>query len=271
MRGFFLFLYKYRAFLVFIILELTAFYLVVQNSNYNRAKFLNSTNTVIGNLLQVSSNINDFINLSNINEQLSTENVLLRTELNRIKNKLIEPSPIDTIERFSFIKANIINNNVYLLNNTLTINAGSKAGVKQGMGVIGNGGIVGKVKRVGANYSTVVSLLDIDVNVSAEIINKINLCTVQWDGRSPMYAKILYVPRHYNLTIGDTVVTSGFNAIYPQGITIGTISKIDLSQDATFYDAEIKLVNDFTSLSYIEVIVNKDLPQIDSLLINTKE
>jgi len=266
-----LFLYKYRAFLIFLVLELTSFYLVVQNSNYNRAKFFNSTNTVVGSILEISSNVNNFINLSSTNKQLSAENARLRAQLNTLKDQLIKPSAIDTSERFSFINANIINNNVFFLNNTLTINAGAKNGIKQGMGVIGNGGIVGKVKRVGEKYSTVVSLLDIDVNVSAEIINKINLCTVQWDGKSPMFAKILYVPRHYNLAIGDTVVTSGFNAIYPQGITIGTISKIDLSQDASFYDAEIKLINDFTSISHVEVIVNKDLPQIDSLRITKEE
>lgn len=267
MRSFFLFLYQYRAFLVLIVLEFFALFLVVQNSNYNRATFFNSSNAAIGGILEVSSNVRDFINLAGTNRQLSEENVKLREELNRLKDHLNEPSDLDTFERFSFINARIVNNNIFLLNNTLTINAGRENGVTPGMGVIGGGGIVGKVKRVGNKYATVVSLLDIDVKVSAEIKGKINLCTVQWDGKSHEYAKVLYVPRHYQLAIGDTVVTSGYNAIYPQGVAIGTISKINLPQDATFYDAQVKLINDFTSLSYVEVILNKDLPQLDSLTI----
>ncbi|MCB0504966.1 MAG: rod shape-determining protein MreC [Cyclobacteriaceae bacterium] len=267
MRSFFLFLYQYRAFLVFILLEFFALFLVVQNSNYNRATFFNSSNAAIGSILEVSSNVRDFINLGGTNKQLSEENALLRKQLNVLKDRLNQPDDADTSGRFSFVNARIVNNNIFLLNNTLTINAGKENGVFPGMGVIGGGGIVGKVKRAGKKYSTIVSLLDIDVKVSAEIKGKINLCTVQWDGKSHEYAKVLYVPRHYQLAIGDTVLTSGYNAIYPPGITIGTISKINLPQDATFYDAQVKLINDFTSLSHVEVIVNKDLPKLDSLTI----
>jgi rod shape-determining protein MreC len=271
MRSFFLFLYQYRAFLVFILLQSAAFFLVIQNSNYNRATFFNSTNTVVGSLLETSSNIYNFLNLVGINQQLSEENTLLRARYFSIVNQLEENNTLDTMGNFSFINSKIVNNSVFLLNNTLTINSGSNQGILPGMGVIGNQGIVGKVKRVSKKYATVVSLLDIDVKVSAEIKNKINLCTVQWDGKTSDHAKVLFVPRHYDLALGDTVITSGYNAVYPQGITIGRISKLDLPEDATFYDIQIKLINDFTSLSHVEVVVNKDLPQIDSLIISSEE
>ncbi len=271
MRSFLLFLHKYRAFLVFILLETAAFFLVVQNSNYNRATFFNSTNYVVGSLLETSSNIENYFSLTRTNQQLSNENARLRAKYLALLAKLEENDKVDTISNFAFINSKIVNNNVFLLNNTLTINSGSNQGLKPGMGVIGNNGIVGKVKRVGTNYSTVVSVLDVDVKISAEIKNKINLCTVQWDGKSPEYAKVLYVPRHYNLAVGDTVVTSGFNAIYPIGIPIGIISKLTLPEDASFFDIQIKLINDFTSLSLVEVVLNKDLPQIDSLTQTVQE
>jgi len=271
MRSFLLFLYKYRAFLVFILLETAAFFLVVQNSNYNRATFFNSTNYVVGSLLESSSNINNYFSLTETNQQLSNENAMLRTKHLALLSKIGNNDTVDTVDNFSFINSKIVNNSVFLLNNTLTINSGTSQGIMPGMGVIGNNGIVGKVKRVGKDYSTVVSILDVDVKVSAEIKNKINLCTVQWDGKSPEYAKVLYVPRHYNLALGDTVVTSGFNAVYPNGITIGVISKLTLPENASFFDVQIKFVNDFTSLSLVEVVLNKDLPQIDSLNQTIKE
>jgi len=265
MRSFLLFLYKYRAFLVFILLETAAFFLVVQNSNYNRATFFNSTNYVVGSLLEKSNTINGYFSLTTTNQQLSNENALLRAKYLGLLAKYNKNETVDTVSNFAFINSSIINNSAYLLNNTLTINSGSDAGIKPGMGVIGGNGVVGKVKRVGKNYSTLVSVLDVDVKISAEIKNKINLCTVQWDGKSPEYAKVHFVPRHYKLAVGDTVVTSGFNAIYPKGITIGIISKLNLPEDASFFDVQIKLVNDFTNLSLVEVVLNKDLPQIDSL------
>ncbi len=271
MRSFFLFLFYYRAFLVFILLQSAAFFLVVQNSNYNRATFFNSTNSAIGALLETSSDINDFLSLVETNKQLSEENAIIRAKYYSLLNKNEENNSIDTLSNFSFINSKIVNNSVFLLNNTLTINSGSEQGVKPGMGVIGNRGIVGRVKRVGNKYSTVVSLLDIDVRVSAEIKNKIKLCTVQWDGKSSNHAKVLFVPRHFMPVLGDTVVTSGYNAVYPSGITIGIISKLNLREEATFYDIEIELINDFTSLSLVEVVINKNLPQIDSLLITTEQ
>ncbi len=265
MRSFLLFLYKYRAFLVFILLETAAFFLVVQNSNYNRATFFNSTNYVVGSLLESSNNVTAYFSLNEVNQQLSKENAALRAKYLALLVHSQKNDKIDTLSNFAFINSKIVNNSVFLLNNTLTINSGSNQGVQKGMGVIGNGGIVGKVKRVGNNYSTLVSMLDIDVKISAEIKDKINLCTVQWDGKSPEFAKVLFVPRHYKLTVGDTVVTSGFNAIYPNNIPIGVISKLTLPKDASFYDIQIKLVNDFTKLSLVEVVVNKDLPELDSL------
>ena len=271
MRSLLLFLYRYRALLVFILLQFASFFLVVQNSNYNRATFFNSTNYIVGNLLETSSNVSDYINLDEVNAQLSKENAALREKNISLLNQIEENNTVDTVSNFSFINSKVINNSVFLLNNTITINSGSNEGIAAGMGVLGNEGIVGKVKRAGKNYSTVVSLLDIDVIVSAEIKNIINLCTVQWDGRSPKHAKVLYVPRHYKVKLGDSVITSGYNAIYPPDIPIGTISKIDLPDDATFYTIEIELTNNFEALSLVEVVVNKDLPQIDSLILTTEE
>ncbi len=271
MRSFFLFLYKYRAFIVFILLQSAALFLVVQNSNYNRATFFNSTNTAVGAMLETSSNVNNFLNLVETNQQLSKENAQLRAKNIALLNSFNKNSSLDTISNFSFINSKIVNNSVSLLNNTITINSGWEQGVEPGMGVIGNLGIVGKVKRVGKKYATVVSLLDVDVKVSAEIKHKINLCTVQWDGRSSNKASVLFVPRHYQLAIGDTVITSGYNAVYPPGISIGTISKLNLPEDATFYQIQIELTNDFTNLSLVEVVVNKDLPQLDSLIITSEK
>ncbi|MCF6360724.1 MAG: rod shape-determining protein MreC [Cyclobacteriaceae bacterium] len=271
MRSFLLFLYKYRAFLVFILLETAALFLVVQNSNYNRATFFNSTNYAVGSILETSNNIQSYFSLTATNQQLSKENALLRSKYLGLLASIEENDKIDTVSNFAFINSKIVNNSVFLLNNIITINSGSDQGITAGMGVIGSSGIVGKVKRVGKGYSTVVSMLDIDVSISAEIKNKINLCTVQWDGKSPEFAKVLYVPRHYNLAIGDTVVTSGFNAIYPSGVSIGVISKLILPEDASFFDIQIKLINDFTSLSLVEVVLNKNLPQIDSLTQTVEE
>ena len=112
MRSFLLFLYKYRAFLVFILLETAALFLVVQNSNYNRATFFNSTNYAVGSILETSNNIQSYFSLTATNQQLSEENAILRSKFLGLLESIEENDKIDTVSNFTFINSKIVNNNI---------------------------------------------------------------------------------------------------------------------------------------------------------------
>ena len=89
--------------------------------------------------------------------------------------------------------------------------------------------------------------------------------TIQWDGSDPANVDLKFIPRHVQPIIGDTVVTSGYSGIFPDGIMIGTIEKINLSEEAPFYDLSVKLAQDFSRLSYVVVIKSNLLHELDSL------
>jgi rod shape-determining protein MreC len=89
--------------------------------------------------------------------------------------------------------------------------------------------------------------------------------TVQWKGRNPDEISFLYIPRHVKPIVGDTVVTSGYNAVFPEGIMIGTISDIKLSDEALFYELKIKLSQDFRKLSFVTVIKSQLKHEQDSI------
>ena len=74
-----------------------------------------------------------------------------------------------------------------------------------------------------------------------------------------------YIPRHVKPAVGDTVVTSGFNAIFPEGIMIGTISEVDLSPEALTYDLKVVLSQDFRKLSYVSVVKSNLKAEQDKL------
>ncbi len=122
------------------------------------------------------------------------------------------------------------------------------------MAVISSQGVVGKVKAVSSHYGVVTSLLNIDVMVSAVLKRTGYFGTVQWDGHNADVVKFNFIPRHVKPTVGDTVVTSGYNAIFPEGIMIGTISEVNLSDEALSYDLSIRLSQDFRKLSFLTVI-----------------
>jgi rod shape-determining protein MreC len=89
--------------------------------------------------------------------------------------------------------------------------------------------------------------------------------SVQWDGHDPGVVKFKYIPRHVNPMVGDSVVTSGFNAIFPEGVMIGTIIDKKLDNEALSYDLSVRLSQDFRKLSYVTIVRSELKQEVDSL------
>ncbi|REE01697.1 rod shape-determining protein MreC [Marinoscillum furvescens] len=258
------FLYRFRTFGLFLFLEGVCAWLIISYNNKQNAAFLNSSNSLVASINSFTNNTTDYFQLRKINERLVAENLLLRKEL---ANATMGQVVLDTTssDRYDLIKAKVINNSFRRSMNYMTLDAGLNDGVRPEMGVIAGDGLVGQVKSVSANYATVTSLLHRKLLVSSSISRTRTLCTVQWDGDSPLEAELKYVPRHIQIQQGDTVVTSGYNAIFPEGVMVGTISSFELEDNDVFYQAKIKLAVDFSSMDYVYLIKNKMIVEQDSL------
>lgn len=268
MQRLFLFLYQYRAFFLFVFLEVFSVWLIVNNNQYQGASFFNSSNAIAANILESKNDISSYFGLTEVNETLSEENARLRKEIayiNLISSDTSKDLVLEKIDQFDFQSAKVINNSTRRFNNFITINKGSVDGIEPDMAVINAQGIVGKVRATSKNFATIVSLLHPDLYVSSLIKGSGVLCTTKWNGKDPQQAELMYVPRHVKVEIGDTVVTSGYNAIFPPNLMIGRISSVDIKDDATFYSVLIDLSTDFESLSYVYVVNNKFKQEIDSL------
>ena len=270
MERLFYFVYQYRAFFTFLLLELFCGWLIVQNNQYQGAQFFNSSNSFVAGMNSFSQDVREYFSLRETNRFLADENARLRNTLEKHNQKLtlIGPNQIADsaiINRFEFVSAKVVNNSVHQFANYITIDKGEEDGLKHGMAVISPLGVVGKIKIVSSHYSVVTSLLNIDVMVSALLKRTNHYGTIQWDGHNPDYVKFNFVPRHVKPIVGDTIVTSGFNAIFPPGITIGVIEKIDLSNEALFYDLKVKLLQDFRKLSYVAIVKSNLKHEQDSL------
>lgn len=259
MERLFLFIYQYRSFFTFLVLEILCVWLLVQNNQYQGAKFFNSSNALAGNINVRAQNFRDFLSLRETNQRLSEENAFLKKKLEQRNQSLYslnvrEINDPVLINRFDFISARVVNNSVHQFKNHLTINKGSKDGIEVGMAVISPDGVVGKIKATSAHFSVVTPILNIDVLTSVQLKRTSHFGTVQWDGASPEYINMLYVPRHVQPLVGDTIVTSGYNAIYPEGILVGTIAEVKLKDEALFHELNVKLSQDFRKLTYVAVV-----------------
>jgi rod shape-determining protein MreC len=269
MERLFLFFFQYRAFFIFLSLEVLCAWLIVSSNHYQSAQFFNSSNTLVANLNRFSFGVREYFSLRETNLILSDENARLRTQLERSSQILPSSQTIiaDTTltKRFEFVSAKVVNNSVDRFTNFLTIDKGSNAGIREGMAVISGSGAVGKVKATSRHYSVVTSVLNTDVMVSAMLKRTGHFGTVQWDGRDPQYVLLNYIPRHVKPEIGDSIVTSGYNAIFPPDIMIGTIEDKQLNDAALFYELRVKLSQDFRQLTFVAIVKSNLKAEQDSL------
>lgn len=270
MERLFLFFFENRAFFIFLLLEVISSWLIISSNHYQSAQYFNSSNSLVASINQFSHSVGDYFSLSETNRDLATENARLRSLLDR-RSLTSSMSPlaerVDTAitNRYDYVSAKVVNNSVSRFTNFITIDRGSDSGIEEGMAVISHAGAIGKVKATSDHYSVVTSLLNIDVMISAVIERTGHFGTVQWEGDDPLYVSLKYIPRHVLPSMGDTVVTSGYNAIFPPDIVIGIIEDIELNDAAPFYEIRVRLSQDFQKLSYVTVVKSMLRTEQDSV------
>ncbi len=252
------------------LLEMVCLWLIVENNKYQSASYFNSSNKVSATLLSTSQGVRDFFNLNDVNATLAAENAQLKRQIEQYNQSLYsinvrQNRDEDILKKYDFISAKVIKNSTRKFENYITVDKGLKHGIEPGMAVVDHRGVVGKVKTASNNYSVIISILHGNMLVSSKIKRTGDLCTTQWDGRDYQRAQVLYLPRHINLNVGDTVVTSGYNAIFPEGVPVGIVESYEIQEDALFHDVQIKLLPDLNSLSYVYLIKNNLLIEQDSI------
>jgi len=254
------FLFKYHFGLLFVLFELISFIILVQSNNYHRASFVNSSERLIGGLLTQAQEIKEYFLLKESNQILANENAILRNKLkeNYASNRVFMHEIRDSIynQHYRYVPARIINNSINKQHNYITLNKGSKNGIKPEMGVIVNNQVVGIVKDVSKHFSTVISLLNKHLSISGKIKKNNYYGSVHWTGKNYEHAELNDIPFHVNIEIGDSIITTGFSTIFPENVFIGIITDYSLEEGENFYQIDIDLATDFKNLSHVYIIDN---------------
>jgi len=260
------FLISKRHWFVFVFFEILSFTLIYRNNAYQRNVMLNSANAVSGYLLSVSSSVLSYLNLHNENRMLAEQNKHLELEIlhlklqsEALKGELLLHDLVmtDSVNLFyDYITAEVVNKNTARLLNYITINKGFKDGIRPEMGVISTSGVVGKVIVVQDHFSVVIPLLNPKWKLSCKLQNSNYDGLLVWDGRNIQYSNLEELPTHTQFEKGDTVVTSGFSAVFPPGIIVGTVIEANHSGTTGLYSLQIKLSTDFKQLTTVMVVKN---------------
>ena len=123
------------------------------------------------------------------------------------------------------------------------------------MAVVNSKGIIGITDNVTSDYARVQSILNRNSKTNARLKNSNYFGSLGWDGKNYNIVQLSDIPRQAPMKIGDTIETGGKSTIFPEGILIGTISKINKGNSAD-NKVDVTLFNDMSNLGYIYVVKN---------------
>ena len=229
---------KYHFTIIFILLEVLSFSLIVLHNNYQRTVFSGYTASFFGTISSVVTRVDDYFYLKVTNEKLVAENTELRNEieklklLNRISNADTLWAPTDSADvDYVYKTAEMINSSFNKTKNYSII------------------------EKVSNRYARVLPLINTNLRISAKIKKNGYYGSLQWDGDDYRYSYLNDIPFHVDTEVGDTIVTSGFSSIFPEGEMIGFVESVN-KETANFLTIKVKLATDFKRISDVYIIAN---------------
>ena len=259
---------RYHFVILFVFIESISFVILVNRNDYQSAGFFNFSRTIGSYYFKKTDALKEYISLREVNRKLMDDNAALRSRLPssffNIDTSFVEVKDTTLKVHYRYTPAKVINNSTNHQYNYITLDKGKEQGIEEGMGVVSPDGIVGIVDAVSEHFSLVISLLNRDFRVSAKIKKNNYFGPLEWSGKNSTTAVLNEIPLHVNVQKGDTIVTSGFNAVFPEGVLIGFVEDIRVT-NGSFYSIHVHLASDFYKLSYVLVVNNLLSDEIDDL------
>jgi rod shape-determining protein MreC len=263
-------LYHVSTAAIFIILEVAALNMLCSNGPLQKSWFGKAGQGFMNWVWGGTQKISDYFSLKDQNNALALENYRLTLMLSGKQDSLFRDSlkrilPQEAmVGDFSYIPACISKISDNSQHNYMILDKGSNEGVENGFGVITANGVVGIIDAVSENYSYAISFKNHQMSISARLREDGPVGTMNWDGMSRNKAILREIPHHIEHNPGDTVYTSGYSAIFPAGIPLGTTGEARIVNGST-YEMEVTLFEDLGSLRYAIIVGNSGNDEINRL------
>ncbi|MCB0770298.1 MAG: rod shape-determining protein MreC [Flavobacteriales bacterium] len=258
MRDLFRFLYRIRITLMFLGLLAFSFALLYNGNNHHRSQAISSSNAVVGTIYTWRKEITDYANLKDVNRQLAEENAKWRNRHvdsyapREARYAFIQDSI--RMQRYRVVDAKVVNSTWHKPKNYLTLDKGSRAGLRTDRGVIGSNGIVGVVHAVSPEFASVISVLNPDVKHSVQLRNTDHFGLLFWDTNDPLTSSVIDVPKHARVSVGDTVETRGGDETFPAGVPVGVVISVEDEPGSNYHEITVRLIEDMTRSGFVYVV-----------------
>lgn len=275
------FLQKYRHWFVFLILETIALVTYLSGSLYSRSLGWYATSAVFGRVNELMTEGWSYVGLRPRNEELLRENARLRTAYTLLARQMQDAEAHGLLPRLhatdslpidpsAVIIARVVNRVAHTSEVYYTINKGRRDGIETDMGVMSASGVVGAVMAVSDHYALVIPVLNPKIRLACTLLGQEVSGTLTASSSPNANEAILSnVPPHAHPQIGDTITTSGYSYLFPEGMMVGTIADSVPARvkgsAGTFANYPVHLSTDFQGLRYVYVIREKPTHEVRAL------
>jgi len=262
---------NFKEYIVLVLLLLVSLILLSQNQD---TKIRQVKAIAFGTFAGVTSVVSDLINVSSYkkeNDRLRELNAQLMLQVNRLREYGVVNEELKRLlnlkdtANYPLIPAVVVSKLSSKSQGSITVNAGTKDGIKPGMAVINDRGLVGIVTSVSQGYSIARTLQNIDLKLTVKDERSRIDGIMKWNGEELV---IVDVPKTYDIEKGDRIVTSEISSIVPIPIPIGIISGLSKVETGIFNEARIKPFVDFESVENIFIVDIVESKQKNNMELN---
>lgn len=253
---------KIGLFVFFLILQAIAVYFIATRSDFHKniigAEFM-SVNGFISNK---TSKVSHFFNLPTENKSLQEENQRLKNEIAKYSSRIAVNDSVATKfdsvyrQKFTYVPARVVDYSLNKRDNYFLINKGKEEGLDEDMAVLSPNGIVGVILNSSKHYSSVVSVLHSKTNIKAKIKGHDGFGILKWNGEDYKTLSLTEIPKYTKVSVGDTIITAGASAVYPEGTLIGAISKFEPNVETAELEISITPFDDLSKVHSVYVVEN---------------
>ena len=213
-----------------------------------------------GSFAAVTSVVSDVTNIAKIkseNKRLLRINAELMLQVNRLREYGIENMELKNLlalknaTKYPLIPGTVVSKTLTTSQSTITLNVGKNDGVKPGMPVITDQGLVGIVYDTSDDFCIVRTLINIDIKVAVKDERSRIDGIMKWNGDNLV---IINVPKTYDVKEGDRIITSEISSIVPIPLPVGVVTELTNVSSGIFNEAKIQPFVDFNRVENVFVI-----------------
>ncbi len=267
---------KFKEYIVLIILVVISLIILASNKKPSAKKFSSLFFGTFSNFSSVISDALDITKYKIANTTLQKENAELMLEVNRLRQYGIENAELKDLiglkdsVHYPLFPATVIAKSLLKPQGTFTLNVGKDNGVKPGMPVINEFGLIGIVYASSDNFSIVRTLKNIDLSLTVKDERSRADGIMKWNGSNLV---IINVPKTYDVEPGDRIITSELSSIVAMPIPIGIVTGLTKVETGIFNEVTIAPFVNFVRADHvfvIKVIENKEKNNLQLNFFNRK-